>query len=148
MCVRQLKDPEKLSSGACVLGAYVWEEHGKLRWRRDGECLKVPDVLTCRGIFSLCGWLSGHFPVCVWLRIATAFVRANALTTGWDDESQDPMLRRMLEEIVLRSSQTDPAHDDWYANGQEVIVWVDASFLTTGVAIKYDAAIIEDAGWL
>ena len=25
------KDPEQLSSGARVLGVYVWEEHGKLR---------------------------------------------------------------------------------------------------------------------
>ena len=26
------KDPEQLSSGAHVLGIYIWEEHGKLRW--------------------------------------------------------------------------------------------------------------------
>ena len=26
------KDPEQLSSGARVLGVYVWEEHGKLGW--------------------------------------------------------------------------------------------------------------------
>ena len=64
---------------------------------------------------------------------------ANTITTGWDDETQDPMLRWMLEEIVLRSSQTDPAH------GQEVTAWVDASSLATSVAIEYDGAIIEDA---
>ena len=29
------KDPEQLSSEARVLGVYVWEEHGKFRWRRD-----------------------------------------------------------------------------------------------------------------
>ena len=38
------KDPEQLSSGARVLGVYVWEEHGKLRWRRDGEHPKIPDA--------------------------------------------------------------------------------------------------------
>ena len=54
----------------------------------------------------------------------------------------------MLEEIVLRSLQTDPAHGDWCVNGQEVTVWVDASSLVTGVAIEYDGAIIEDARWL
>ena len=65
--------------------------------------------------------------MCGWLRIATVFVkrRANTLTTGWDDETQDPMLRRMLDEIVMRSSQTDPARGDWCANGLEVTVWVD-----------------------
>ena len=58
------------------------------------------------------------------------------------------MLHRMLEEIMLRSSQNDPVHGDWCANGQEVTVWVDASSLATGVAIEYDGAIIEDASWL
>ena len=70
------------------------------------------------------------------------------MKTGWDDKTQDPMLRRMLDEIVMRSSQTDPAHGDWCADGQEVTVCVDASSLATGVAIEYAGAIIEDASWL
>ena len=144
------KDPEQLISGARVLGVYVWEEHGKLRWRCDGERLKVLDVLTRHAIFSVCGWLTGHFSVCGWLCVAAVFVkqRANAATTGWDDETQDPMLRRTLEEIVLRSSQNDPVHGDWCANDQEVTVWVDVSSLATRVAIEYDGTIIEDASWL
>ena len=129
------------------MGIYVWEEHGKLRWRHD-ERPKVPDVLMRRTIFFVCGRLIGHFPVCGWLRIAATVVRANTVTTGWDDKTQDPMLRWMLEEIMLRSSQTDPVHGDWCANGQEVTVWVDASSLGTGVAIEYDRAIIKDASWL
>ena len=52
------KDPEQLSSGARVLGVYVWEEHCKLRWRRT--------------VFF-----------CVW----AADGRANTVTTGWDDET-------------------------------------------------------------
>ena len=58
------------------------------------------------------------------------------------------MLRRMLKEIVLRLSQTDPPRGDWCANGQEVTVWVDASSLATSVAIEYNGAISEDASWL
>ena len=58
------------------------------------------------------------------------------------------MLRRMLDEIVMRSSQTDPARGEWCTNGQEVTVWVNASSLATGVAIEYDGAIIEDTSWL
>ena len=143
------KDPEQLSSGARVLGIYVWEEHGKLRWRRNGEHPKVPDVLTRRAVFSVCGRLTGHFPVSGWLCVAAAFVKRRVDTvTRWDDETQDPMLRRMFEEIVLRSSQTDPACGDWCANGQEVTVWVDASSLATGVAIEYDGTIIENTSWL
>ena len=144
------KDPEQLSNGARVLGVYIWEERGKLRWQRDGERPKVPNVLTHRAVFSVCGRLTRQFPVCGWLRVAAVFVkrRANAVTTGWDDEAQDPMLRRMLDEIVMRSSQTDPTRGDWCVNGQEVTVWVDASALATGVAIEYDGAIIEDESWL
>ena len=144
------KDPEQLSSGARVLGVYVWEERGKLRWRRDSERPKIPSVLTHCAVFSVCGRLTRHFPVCGWLRVAAAFVkrRANAVTTRRDDETQDPMLRQMLDKIVMRLSQTDPAHGDWCTNGQEVTVWVDASSLATGVAIEYDGAIIEDASWL
>ena len=41
------KDPEQLNSGARVLGIYVWEMHGKLRWRHHSERLKVPDELFC-----------------------------------------------------------------------------------------------------
>ncbi len=37
------KDPEQLSSGARALGVHVWEEHGKLRWRRNSKRPKVPD---------------------------------------------------------------------------------------------------------
>ena len=87
------KDPEQLSSGT-LLGIYIWEEHGKLRWRRDSKRPKIPDVLTCRTIFSVRGRLTRHFPVCSWLHVAAAFVkqRANAITTGWDDETQDPQL--------------------------------------------------------
>ena len=144
------KDPEQLSSGARVLGVYVWEEHGKLRWRSDGKRPKVPDVLMRRTVFSVCGRLTRHFPVCGWLHVAAAFVkqRANDVTTGWDNETQDTLLRQKLEEIILRSSQTDLVHGDLCLNGQEVTVWVDASSLATGVAVEYDRAIIEDPSWL
>ena len=142
------KDPEKLSSGAQVLGAYVWEKRGKLRWRCDGERPTVPDILTHRAVFSVCGRLTGHFPVCGWLHIAVGFVKQRANKQDGTMNHKDPILHRMLEEIVLRSSQTDPARDNWCANGQKVTVWVDASSLTTSVAIEYDRAIIEDESWL
>ena len=128
------KNLEQLSSGARVLGIYVWEEHIKLRWRHNDERPKVSNVLTRCAVFSVCGRLIGYFPVCSWFRVAAAFVkqRANAVTTGWDDKTQDSMLHRMLDEIVMRLSQTDPAHGDWCANGQKVTVWVDASYWPPG----------------
>ena len=64
------KDPERLRDGLFVI-----EKHAKLQWCRGGELPKLPDVLTRRSIFSLCGKLTGHHPVCGWLRVATASVR-------------------------------------------------------------------------
>ena len=70
----------------------------------------LPDVLTRRSIFSLCGKLTGHL-VYGWLRVATAFVRrrANSVTTGWDDETRDPPLIQTLSDIM---AQKDPAQGD------------------------------------
>jgi len=144
------KAPEKLRCGTRVLGLHVWEERNKLRWCRGGEPPTPPDILTRRTIFSVCGKLTGHFPVCGWLRVATAFIkrRANAATIGWDDEVRDPLLSRMLADVFTRVAQTDPTRGDWCVDGQDVTVWVDASSLATGVVIESGGAVAEDASWL
>ena len=78
------KVPEWLSTGAHVLGLCVWEEKGKMRWRRGSEFPAVPDRLTCQIVFSMCGKLTGHFLVCGWFHVTTAFVkqRTNTVTSG------------------------------------------------------------------
>ena len=98
------KDLEQLRYGTRVLGLRVMEEHGKLQWCHGSELPMLLDILTRRSIFSLCGKLMGHLPVCSWLCIATAFVRwcANSETAGWDNETQDPPLIQMLSDIVTR----------------------------------------------
>ena len=65
------KDPERLEDGACVLGLDVHGKQGSLRWRCGATLPGVPDALTKRGVFSLCGMLVGHLPVCRWLCIVT-----------------------------------------------------------------------------
>ena len=72
-----------------------------MSWRSNGELPLLPGVLTHRSIFSLCGKLMGHLPICGWLSIATAFVRwcANSVTAGWDYEMGDPPLIQMLSNI-------------------------------------------------
>ena len=72
--------------------------------------------------------------MCDWFRVEAAFVkfRASAVSTGWDDETQNPLLHRMLAEIISRASQADPSRSDWCMNGQDVTMWVDASSLATG----------------
>ena len=61
------KDPERLRDGTHVLGLSIMEKHGKLQSYHRGELPLLPDVLTCRRIFSQCGkltsssvWLAPH----------------------------------------------------------------------------------------
>ena len=73
---------ERVADGARVLGLYVWGERGELHWKRNNAFGEIADVLTRRSVFSFCGKLIGHLPVCGWLRVATVFIkrRANSLT--------------------------------------------------------------------
>ena len=145
------KPPEKLASGARVLGMHVEKSDGKLRWRRDNDFGTVPEKLTRRSVFSLCGKLVGHLPVCGWLRVAAAYIkrRANAVTHGWDDPVQDDgSIRRMLKEVVRQVHSSDPAGGRWDVAGDVMTVWTDASSLALGVALEVDGEVIEDASWL
>ena len=69
------KDPEQLRDGTHVLGLRVMEKHGKLQWCCGGELPMLPDILARRSIFSLCGKLTGHLPVCGWLHVTTTSLR-------------------------------------------------------------------------
>jgi len=144
------KDPKRLKNGATVLGLEVWWEHGTLRWKRGGPVPEVPNMLTRRIIFSVCGKLVGHFPVCKWLRAATGVIkrRASAVTREWDDTVDDVPLKRMMAEVVTKVCQDDPTRGDWCVAGRELNAWVDASSLATGVVLERDGAIVEDACWL
>ena len=144
------KDPERLEDGARVLGLQVLSEGGRLRWKRGSEIPEVPPVLTRRNVFSVCGKLVGHFPVCGWLRVAAASIkrRANAVTSGWDDDTCDAHLRSMLSDTIARVRQSDPVRGDWCVSGREFTVWVDASSLAIGVALEANGAVVEDACWL
>ena len=137
------KDPEWLRDSTRILGLRVMEKHG-------GELPMLPDILTRWSIFSLCGKLTGHLPVCGWLRIATAFGRwrANSVTAGWDDNTRDPPLIQMLSDIIVRLAQKDPAQSDRGMEGHEVTVWIDTSSLATGVVVESGESLIEDACWL
>lgn len=146
----ECKPAERVADGARVLGLEVWGERGELRWKRNNAFDEVPDTLTRRSVFSFCGKLVGHLPVCGWLRVATAFIkrRANSSTSTWDEEVCDESLRAMLEDTVRRVKQDDPAKGRWDVVGEEATVWVDASSLALGVAIEVDGHVVEDASWL
>ena len=70
------KPSEQLST-ARVLGLQLSEEKDGLYWRRPDEDWEVDilDTLTRRQMFSLCGKITGHYPVAGWLRVALSFIK-------------------------------------------------------------------------
>ena len=50
-----------------------------------------------------------------------------------------------MVETIARVRQDDPAKGDWCVQGDELNVWVDASFLAIGVLLEKNGAAIEDA---
>lgn len=82
-------------------------------------------------VFSLCGRLIGHFPMCVWLHVACRILkrRDNLLMKGWDEEVKDTLLQRMMFETMDALKQDG----DWCMDGWELNVWVDVSSLAISV---------------
>lgn len=71
------------------------------------------------------------------------FSKVNMLTKGWDDEACNATLKHMIHETVARVCQEDPVKGNWCVSSQEMGVWVDASSLTTEVALKINGDIVE-----
>ena len=134
---------------AKVLGLRVSGSEEGLRWRRGGDVPGVPSNVTRLSVFSVCGKLVGHYPMCGWLRVPVATIkrRATSILLGWDDEVRDAALQSMLTETVARVTHNDPVRGYWCVDGNEFTVWVDASSLALGVALVVDEFIIEDACW-
>ena len=146
----ECKDPERLEDGARVLVLAIAMEHGKLRWKRESMVPDAPDIVTRRAVFSLCGRLVGHSPMCGWLHVACGLLkrRASSVTKGWDDETRDNLLQRMISETVDSVRRNDPAHGDGCVDRPELNVWVDASSLAIGEALERHETVLEDACWL
>ena len=90
-------------------------EQSVLRWKCDNVASEMPNKMTRRAVFSICGQLTSHLPVCGWLRVVASYMkrRANATTTSWDDEVADPSSHSMLAETLKRVEECDPACGRW-----------------------------------
>lgn len=78
----------------------------------------------------------------------TSFIKqqVSTVTNRWgDDEVKDVCLCCMLMKTVAKM---DPVRGDWCVNGNEMKVWIDASSVATGVLLKVNGSIVEDACWL
>ena len=111
---------------------------------------EVSSVVMRRTVFSLCGWLVSHLPVCGWLCVAYEIVkwRASSVTKGWDNEARDTVLQHMMFETIESVQQDDPACGDWCVDSKEMNIWVNASSVAIGVALEWRERVLEDACWL
>ena len=144
------KPPECMRAGARALGLQVWGEEGVLRWRRSGPLPDVPMQVTRRDVFSICGRLVSHYPVCGWLRVRAGYIkrRASQGTDHWDDVVLDDAVVKCLRETVAEVQTSDPVRGRWDVEGSKATVWVDASSLALGAALEVNGHVVEDACWL
>ena len=82
--------------------------------------------------------------------MAVGFIKhlATSVTKGWDDRIRNASLCYILVETLNRVREADPVGGNWYKDGKEITVWVDASCVATGVALETNRTVIEDACWL
>ena len=132
------KDLEQLEDSARLLGLTVGMEHGELRWMWGNIVPEISMVVTRWTVFSLCGRLVRHIPMCGWLHVAGGvFKRQTSLITkGWDDETKDTIPQCMMFETIEFVQQDDPARGDWCVDSKELNVWANASSLAIGVALE------------
>ena len=142
------KDPEPLSDTR-VLGIRVREAgDGKFVWCRDGELPVLPEVMTKRELFSVCGKLVGHYPIAGWLRTACSFIKRTANDVTWDEKIPE-YSKELIREVVVRVFEDDPVKGVWEVKGCKTgMVWCDASSLSVGCCLQIDGHVVEDCAWL
>ena len=82
--------------------AWKWSEGHAPEALDNSMVLDAPDIVMRRAVFSLCGRLVGHFPVCGWLCVACGVLkrRASLVAKGSDDEARNNLLQHMISETV------------------------------------------------
>ena len=121
-----------------VLELHVWGEYNSVLEKREQNLRHASNRRVTEHIFT--GWQIGWAP---------SKQRASDVTTGWNDKIDDTPLNTMIKEVLLRGHKEDLVRGRWWVDGQALSVWVDASSLTTGMSLVYDAAVVEDdACWL
>jgi len=145
------KAPEDLNGGRVLGIALKRASDGHLMMSRAAEmpsAVMVDTKLTKRGLFSLCGRLTGHYPVASWLRPHCSFLKRLGSEGSWDEPvSKD--VHKLAGELVHRAHAEDPVRGRWQVQtGGNVIVWTDASSIAMGTVVQVDDVIVEDASWL
>lgn len=138
---------------ARVLGLQLSAAEDGVQWSRRDVNLQVPKPATKRSVFSWCGKLLGHYPVCGYLRPACSFIKrqASVSSESWDSPVNADVVQ-LCNDLLTRIGESDPARGVWSASvrgaGDDVTVWCDASDLAYGVVLEANGAVIEDRSWL
>ena len=146
----EAKQPEDLEGGRVLGLAISRDSNQKLVYGRGNEVPHLGELsgLTRRQLFSVCGRLVGHYPVCRWLRVACSYVKRESEGKSWDDYI-GKRAEGIIGEIVKRVIEEDPVRGEWTVEDtREGKVWCDASSLALGVALEIGGVIVEDAAWL
>merc|ERR1712055_271038 len=144
------KPPEGLDGGRVLGIAIKRNGTGQLRTSRGSRFVKLStcDSLTKRELFSLCGRLTGHYPVVLWVRPHCSFLKRLGTDGRWRDPVSESG-RLLAKDLLKRCHANDPVRGDWRVNRDgAVTVWTDASSLALGVVVQVDDSVVEDASWL
>ena len=142
------KPPEKLDGGA-ALGLKLHKlRDGTMEFTRGNEVPEIPDALSRRGLFSICGKMVGHYPVAGWLRVACSYIKREATGVSWDDDA-GRRSKALIREVRERVRTEDPVKGAWSVKeGNTGTVWCDASGLALGVILEIGGVVVEDRAWL
>ena len=144
----QCKDPEELN-GARVLGLQLSQCDGVLNWSRSTPLpLNVPDKITRRGVYSICGKLIGHYPIGNWLRVACSYIKRSCNGLQWNEPVNEESIN-FIREVMDRISNSDPVRGRWNVDmSRKCTIWCDASSIAIGCVLQIGDHVIEDGSWL
>ena len=143
-----VKPPNRLSE-TTALGLAVRRVRGRLEWKRPMPIeADITPKTTKRELFSMCGKLTSHFPVCGWLRAAASFAKRVCEADKWDAPLNETAAK-FAKDLVERVKKEDPASGVWHVNSKgRFRIWCDASSVAVAAALECDGNIIEDGCWL
>ena len=141
------KPPEQLDGGA-ALGLRLRQVGGELIFSRGNQLPSVTGALTRRELFSVCGKLTGHYPIANWLRVACSYIKRKSSGSTWEDDIGEEAMA-MLRDVLDRVQKDDPVIGKWYVEpSQHGVIWCDASSIAMGVLLEINDKPVEDAAWL
>ena len=142
------KQPVPLERGAALGLKIVPSSAEGLTFQRGNTVPDVSGSLTRKELFSLCGKLVGHYPVCGWLRVTCSYLKRIADGTRWDDYIGDRVMG-VVREVLREVEHHDPVKGQWnVSQTNSRTVWCDASSLALGVIVEIGKVTVEDAAWL